>query len=245
MAARKIRSVTGKPRGASAGRKRSATAPDPIAAGIAHLCACDPVLDRIIPRVGPYRPASEPPRPLWDILVRSIIHQQISVAAGRTIVRRVCALGAGANAGTDLASPDAPDALPPPALFLASDADTLRVAGLSRQKQRYLRDLAARVADGRLDLARLPALDDEAVIAALTQVVGIGRWSAQMVLIFHLGRLDVLPIDDVGLRGAVQRAYGLPAPPRPRELAALAERWRPYRSLASWYLWQAADLGGL
>ncbi len=100
------------------------------------------------------------------------------------------------------------------------------------------------MADGRLRLPRLPRLDDEAAIAALTEVKGIGRWSAQMHLMFHLGRLDVLPMDDVGLQNAAARAYGLDKV-TPAGLAELGERWRPWRSLASWYLWQALDMGGL
>ncbi len=200
---------------------------DPVVAdGLEHLRRADPKLRRIIPRVGPYLPRLGASAPLWDTLVRSIIHQQISVAAGRTIVGRVTALTPG-------------DGVPSADRFLTLDADTLRAAGLSRQKQRYLGDLAARVADGRLDLRALPRLDDERVVAELTTVTGIGRWSAEMVLIFHLGRLDVLPSDDLGLRNSVQRVYDLPAAPTPRELDAFGERWRPYRSLASWYLWQA------
>ncbi|MBE0566837.1 MAG: DNA-3-methyladenine glycosylase 2 family protein, partial [Krumholzibacteria bacterium] len=133
---------------------------------------------------------------------------------------------------------------PRPAEILATPDPVLRAAGLSNAKVTYVKDLAARVSDGRLRLARLPGLDDEAVVAALTEVKGIGRWSAQMHLIFHLGRLDVLPVDDVGLQNAAARAYGLERV-TPAQLAGLGERWRPWRSLASWYLWQALDLGGL
>lgn len=199
--------------------------------GSRALMGADPVLRRIIPRVGPYLPWPLRPRPAWDTLVRAIIHQQLSVAAGRTIGARVVALTPGGR-------------FPRPAEILATPDPVLRAAGLSNAKVTYVKDLAARVADGRLRLARLPGLDDEAVVAALTEVRGIGRWSAQMHLIFHLGRLDVLPVDDVGLQNAAARAYGLERV-TPAQLAELGERWRPWRSLASWYLWQALDLGGL
>ncbi|MFN2369540.1 MAG: methylated-DNA--[protein]-cysteine S-methyltransferase [Candidatus Krumholzibacteriia bacterium] len=195
------------------------------------LMRADPVMRRIIPLVGPYLPWPLRARPAWDTLVRAIIHQQLSVAAGRTIAGRVAALTPGGR-------------FPRPAEILATDDDVLRAAGLSRAKVLYVKDLATRVTDGRLRLAGLPRLDDEAAIAALCAVKGIGRWSAQMHLIFHLGRLDVLPVDDVGLQNAAARAYGLDAV-TPARLAELGERWRPWRSLASWYLWQALDLGGL
>jgi DNA-3-methyladenine glycosylase II len=202
------------------------------AAGLAHLRRHDPVLRPIIGRVGPYLPGLLPSEPPYELLVRSIIHQQLSVKAGRTIAGRVGALTPGPRF-------PAPDQLPG-----LADA-TLRGAGLSRQKIRYLRDLAARVADGRLQLQRLGRLADEAVTAQLTAVLGLGRWSAQMFLIFHLGRLDVLALDDIGLRNAVRHAYALPAAPDAAALAARAEAWRPYRSMASFYLWRWLDRGGV
>lgn len=199
--------------------------------GMRALMRADPVMRRIIPLVGPYLPWPARPRPAWDTLLRAIIHQQLSVAAGRTIGNRVVALTPGPR-------------FPRPVEMRAIDDATLREAGLSHAKVTYVKDLAARVGDGRLRLPRLSLLDDDAAIAALTEVRGIGRWSAQMHLIFHLGRLDVLPVDDVGLQNAAAKAYGLDNV-APARLAELGDRWRPWRSLASWYLWQALDMGGL
>jgi methylated-DNA-[protein]-cysteine S-methyltransferase len=192
----------------------------------------DPVMRRTIPRVGPFLPGLGPRRPAWDTLVRAIVHQQLSVKAGRTILGRVCNL-----------TPDG--ALPTPQEMLALPDDALRGVGLSWSKVGYVKDLAARVDDGRLDLRRLRRLDDEQAIAALTSVKGIGRWSAQMHLMFHLGRLDVLPVDDVGLQNAAARLYGVGDGMTAAELDAFGERWRPWRTVASWYLWQALDMGGL
>lgn len=129
--------------------------------------------------------------------------------------------------------------IPDPAQLANASEEALRGAGLSRQKIRYLRDLASKALEGaiRPGLASLP--DDE-VIREVTSVRGIGRWTAEMLLIFCLGRPDVLPADDLGLRKGVQRVYGLPAVPTPEEVRAIAERWRPYRSVATWYLWRAA-----
>ncbi|HPF70514.1 MAG TPA: methylated-DNA--[protein]-cysteine S-methyltransferase [Candidatus Krumholzibacteria bacterium] len=205
---------------------------DPVhAQGMHELMAADPVMKRIIPHVGPYLPQPLKPRPAYDTLVQAIIHQQLSVKAGRTIAGRVRDLSPGPH-------------FPRPEVMVTIPDATLRAAGLSAAKVTYVKDLASRVADGRLKLARLPRLDDDAALAALTEVKGIGRWSAQMHLMFHLGRLDVLPVDDVGLQNAATKAYKLDACP-PARLAELGERWRPWRSLASWYLWQALDLGGL
>jgi len=202
------------------------------AAGLEYLRRTDPVLRRIIRRVGPYLPGLLPPEPPYELLVKSIIRQQLSVKAGRTIASRVRALTPG---------PGYPD----PDQLLAIDDAALRAAGLSRQKARYVRDLAAHVADGRLQLRRLSRLPDDEVIAQLTAVLGLGIWSAQMYLIFHLGRLDVLAVGDIGLRNAVQHAYGLATAPAARELTVRAQPWRPYRSMASFYLWQFLDLGGV
>ncbi len=155
-------------------------------------------------------------------LAYAIISQQISLAAARTIRNRLeTALG-------ELT----------PAAILAAEEGALRAAGLSAQKSAYLRDLAARIASGRLELARFPMLADETIIAQLTAVKGIGRWTAEIYLLFALGRLDVLPAADLGLRDAARLVYALPQMPSPRELLALGERWQPYRSVACWYLWQ-------
>ena len=122
---------------------------------------------------------------------------------------------------------------------MAIDDQTLRGVGLSGQKVRYLRDLSERIIDGRLLLDELEALDDEAVIERLTEVKGFGRWTAEMFLMFRLHRPDVLPVDDLGIVNAVQRLYGLRTRPNAKKLHKLGEAWRPYRSVASWYLWQS------
>lgn len=192
----------------------------------------DPVMRRIIPRVGPYLPSVGPAVPAYDILVRAIVHQQLSVKAGQTILGRVRALTPG-------------DGIPSPTEMQAIPDEQLRGAGLSWSKVAWVKDLAARVDDGRLKLGRLSRMDDEEAIVALTSVKGIGRWSAQMHLMFHLRRLDVLPLDDVGLQNAAARVYGLGEGMTPAELAELGERWRPWRSLASWYLWRIMDMGGI
>jgi len=152
--------------------------------------------------------------------------------AGQTIAGRVRDLAPGPG-------------YPAPERMLAIDTATLRACGLSNAKASYVLDLAARVHDGRLDLRSLRRLDDESVIAALTTVRGIGEWSAQMHLIFHLGRLDVLPTGDLGLRAAAGKLYALGGHATPAQLTAIAEPWRPYRSIASWYLWEALDSGGI
>jgi DNA-3-methyladenine glycosylase II len=187
---------------------------------ITHLRAADPVLAEVIDAVGPYEftPSAHGFRTLAD----AIISQQISIKAAAAIMGRL----------EQLLGEVAPERL------LAVEHEQLREIGLSGQKARYLRDLAERVATGALDLAALPAQDDDAVIAQLTAVKGIGRWTAEIYLMFALGRPDVLPADDLGLRYAVQQFYQLPAPPPPAELRRIGEAWRPHRSVASWYLWR-------
>lgn len=202
------------------------------ARGLAHLARADARMRALIRRHGPYLARADRPRPAWESLVTAIIHQQLSVKAGQTIAGRVAALVPG-------------DGYPTPAQMLALDPAALRACGLSRAKADYVRDLASRVRDGRLDLRALRRLPDDQVIARLTTVRGIGEWSAQMHLIFHLGRLDVLATGDLGLRAAAGRLYGLGEHATPAQLAALAEPWRPYRSIASWYLWEWLDGGGL
>jgi DNA-3-methyladenine glycosylase II len=191
---------------------------------IAHLQAADPVLAQVIAAVGPC--TLEPSTQGYATLVDAIISQQISVQAAAKIMARLQEqLG-------ELT----------PATVLARSPEELRAVGLSGQKVRYLYDLSERVADGRLDLDQLPSLDDEAAIAALDAVMGIGRWTAEMYLIFALGRLDILPIDDLGLRQSMQYIYQLPNPVTPAILRSIAEPWRPYRSIATWYLWRARRL---
>jgi 3-methyladenine DNA glycosylase/8-oxoguanine DNA glycosylase len=202
---------------------------DPEAA-MAHLRAADSVLTRAIDAVGPLAMRAEG-RP-YPALVQAILYQQLAGPAAASIERRFLALYG------DRGEPPTPEQL------LATDLDTLRSAGVSRQKAGYLLDLAAKAQAGLIDdhLAELP--DDE-VANRVMAVRGIGRWTADMLLIFCLGRPDVLPVGDLGLRNAVKRLYDHPHLLPPKELEALAEPWRPYRSAATWYCWQWLAVGGV
>ena len=168
------------------------------------------------------------PAELYGALVRTIAGQQLSVLAARAIWRRLTEHFDGR--------------VPTPAEILAEDPDTLRAAaGFSRAKVTYLRSLAEHVVAGDLELDRLAELPDDEVIGELTAVKGIGEWSAHMFLMFTLHRPDVLPVGDLGVRNAAMRAYGLEAPPRPAELEALAEAWKPYRTRACLSLWRSLE----
>ncbi len=162
----------------------------------------------------------------YGALVRAIVGQQLSVAAARSIYGRLTARFE--------------DRPPTPSEILADEPDELRAAaGLSRAKVLYLRSLAEHVLSGELELERLDQLEDEQVIAELVAVKGIGLWSAQMFLMFHLDRPDVLPVGDLGIRRAIERAYGLPGLPEPAEMEEIAAPWRPHRTLACRYLWRS------
>ncbi len=189
-----------------------------------ELAERDPLLGSLIERLGPLDLPQ--PREPFIALARSIVGQQLSMQAASTIWSRL-----------DLGGPVTPHRL------LSASEDELRAAGVSRPKIRYLRDLSARVLDGRLELDALPTLPDAEVIAELTQVLGIGRWSAEMFLIFALGRPDVLAPDDVGLLRAAGWLLGLGRNATGEELAEAGEKWRPGRSLASMYLWKAIGEG--
>ena len=192
-----------------------------------HLRRADPHLEEVIRRTGVRRPYRAPPG--FGALVRAIIYQQISGAAGSAILRRV--IEAGGAGG-----------IPEPPWFEKAPDALLRGAGVSPQKIRYLRDLAEEVVSGRLRFAELAVLGDDEVIEVLTRVRGIGRWTAQMYLLFNLGRPDVLPTGDLGLRRAVQRLHGLRAPPAESTLLRIGRRWAPYRSHATFYLWRSLEL---
>lgn len=194
-----------------------------------HLRQADPVLGGIIDRVGPCRLEARRTGTHYDALVRSIVFQQLSGKAARTIHERFRGIY--------------PRRRPRPELVLATSDAALRAAGLSRQKIGYLRDLSARVADRSLPLAHLGRLPDDAIIEHLVQVKGIGRWTVQMFLMFRLGRPDVLPELDLGVQNAIQRAYGLRKRPTPKEVLRIGEPWRPYASVASWYLWRSLENG--
>ncbi|HYC00129.1 MAG TPA: DNA-3-methyladenine glycosylase 2 family protein [Candidatus Limnocylindrales bacterium] len=168
-----------------------------------------------------------PRRGRYAALVRAIIGQQVSTAAARTIYARLAAAAGGRL------TPDAVAALSPA---------ELRAAGLSGQKASYVRDLSERVLDGRLRLQRMHLLEDEAVIEELVGVRGIGRWTAEMFLMFVLCRPDILPVDDLGIRNGFRRVYGLRKMPSVARMHQLARPWRPWRTVGSWYLWRALEL---
>jgi len=201
-----------------------------LSTGDEHLRSVDQVLRRLIDERGPIDPNSDRrasrPDP-YEALARAIVGQQLSTKAARSIWDRLVE-----NLG---------GAFPPPADLLAADPERIRGAGISRPKVGFLRDLAERVEDGRLDLAGLVELADEDVVAALTEIKGIGRWTAEMFLIFHLGRPDVISTGDLGIRRAVQIAYGLDDLPGPTDLERIADPWRPHRTLACLYLWRSLD----
>jgi DNA-3-methyladenine glycosylase II len=199
---------------------------NPWAKARTHLRRRDPVLRPIITAAGPC--ALRPMTDLFGTLVRSIISQQISTKAAASI-------------GTRLIEGPCHGTLSAANLLAASD-DSLRETGLSAAKQRSLRDLAVRVDSGSLKLDELGQLSDEAVIEELIPVRGIGRWTAQMFLIFSLGRPDVLPVDDFGLKTAVQRCYGLNELPARLAIEERGEPWKPFRSIATWYLWRSLDV---
>jgi DNA-3-methyladenine glycosylase II len=190
------------------------------------------VLARLLDDVGPPEAGRDPGRPgaadHYGALVRSIVGQQLSVTAARAIYGRLLARFDGRP--------------PTPPEVLADDPEELRAAaGLSRGKVSFLRSLAEHVTDGRLELDRVAALPDDEVVAELIAVKGIGEWSAHMFLMFQLERPDVLAVGDLGVRRAVERAYTLDAMPTPAELTALAEPWRPYRTMACRLLWRSLD----
>lgn len=191
--------------------------------GLAHLSAQDPVMARLILDIGPCVMAFHTDR--FGALVRAICSQQVSTAAARTIEARARALV------TDF-TPQAYAALP---------TEMLRTAGLSGQKAKYLLALAQHIADGRLDLHALDHMTDAEVATALTAVPGIGQWTADMFLMFTLARPDVLPLGDLALRAAMSHHYGLEKADFPKKALALAEKWRPWRSVASWYLYRDLD----
>jgi DNA-3-methyladenine glycosylase II len=193
-----------------------------------QLNDADPVLGELIEAEGPIDPSEDRRgrvRDPYQALVRAIVGQQLSTKAAYAINERLAALFG--------------DGVPNPAELLAADPQRLRDAGLSWPKVAYLRDLAERVRDGELALERLPELPDEEVIAELITIKGVGRWTAEMFLIFHLGRPDVVSTGDLGIRRAIQLAYGLDELPSEEEVAQMAERWRPHRTLACLYLWRS------
>ncbi len=196
-----------------------------IRAARLYLQKSDPVLKQIIKRVGPFRCRVN--RNRFESLAHSILSQQISGSAAKTIKSR-------------LAEAAAPDGLTPESV-LEFSTEELRNIGISRQKAGYLKDLAEKVTSGQLNLQALARKKDEAVIADLVQVKGIGVWTAQMFLMFSLARLDVFPVDDLGIRKAVSQAYRDGGDVDRSRLLELASTWQPYSTVASWYLWKSLE----
>jgi 3-methyladenine DNA glycosylase/8-oxoguanine DNA glycosylase len=198
-----------------------------LAAAVGEAASRDPVLANLVVLAGPIRWRPRNPDGHFGALVRSIVFQQLAGRAARAIHERVLATVDGE--------------LTPAALAAVPD-ETLRAAGLSANKLASLRDLSAKILDGTLDLAHTSRLDDEELIARLVTVRGIGRWTAEMFLLFELRRLDVWPVDDLGVRQGYGLAWRLERPPTPKELAPLGDRFRPYRSVAARYCWEAVAL---
>ncbi len=191
-----------------------------------QLLRADPTLAEIIRRVGPCRLDLGRRESIFFHLARAIVYQQLSGHAAKAIERRIRD-----RFGAELR----------PEHVLGSDDAGLRALGLSRQKVGYLRDLATKAADG-LPLERLARFSEARVIETVTSVKGIGRWSADMLLMFRLRHADVLPTGDLGIRSAMQRAWRMRSLPKPKRMLKLAEPWRPYRTVASWYLWRSLEL---
>lgn len=197
------------------------------AQAIAHLRAADPVLGKWIVHAGPCSLTRERAGTHFAAVARSIIYQQLSGKAAATIHARFDALFT--------------DGPPEPRDVLRVTHGTLRGIGLSERKAEYVRGLAEDVQSGRIPLAQVDAMPDADVIATLTQVRGVGEWTAQMFLMFRLGRPDVLPTLDLGIQTAIKRLYGLRTHPSPARVAQLGAKWAPYRTVASWYLWRVVD----
>ena len=196
---------------------------------LAHLARVDPALGRVIERVGPFRLSVGGGESHLGALVRAIVFQQLSTKAASTIHGRVRALFP-------------TERYPTAAEILAVPEERLRACGLSRQKLASIRDLTEKVSAGDVPLDALDHEPDDVIIAQLTRVRGIGVWSAQMFLMFHLGRSDVWPSDDLGIRKGVELVKRLGATPTPKETAAIGETYRPFRTVAAWYFWRSLEL---
>jgi DNA-3-methyladenine glycosylase II len=195
-----------------------------------HLAQADPRLGELMARAGPFTMRPAPAQSMFGALVEAIVYQQLSGRAAETILRRVIAI-------------HRPRRFPRPADILETPAERLRAAGLSSAKTAAIKDLAARTLDGTVpSLARVRRMSDEEIVERLTAVRGVGRWTVEMLLLFRLGRPDVLPLGDLGVRKGFARTFSRRALRDPLVLSRRAERWRPFRSVASWYLWRALDL---
>ena len=192
-----------------------------------HLRTSDPVMASIIKEIGRCGLVRSKRADPFIAIVEAIIWQQLSGKAARTIYERFLKVF--------------PEGTPTPAAILATSDEAMRAAGLSRGKIVYLRDLSTKVLDGMVHLESLETMANDDVVAAMTKVKGIGQWSAEMFLMFRLQRSDVLPVGDLGIVKAIQRHYRLRKTPTPERMRKIAESWRPYRSVASWYLWASLD----
>ena len=193
--------------------------------GVKHLRKNDPALAKVINRLGPYEFRLDDDH--YEALVGSIIFQQLAGAAARAILNRFKQIYDGK--------------IPRPRQYLDTEEKHLRASGLSPQKIRYIRDLSERIENGRLDLKRFSDLPSEEVVKELDEVKGIGRWTAEMFLIFVLGRTDILPVDDLGLRKAAQKTYRLRKLPTKEKFELLSKNWHPYCSIATLYLWRSQE----
>jgi DNA-3-methyladenine glycosylase II len=199
-----------------------------MSAALRHLSAADPALAALIGRVGPCRITVEPREP-YEALVRAISHQQLHARAAEAILGRFIALYPGPG-------------FPSPEAVLGTPDTALRACGLSGSKGAAIRDIATNALNGTIpSAAEAAALDDATLIERLIRIRGVGRWTVEMLLIFTLGRPDVLPVDDYGVRNGWRVIQNLPVQPRPRDLAVIGEAWAPFRSTAAWFLWRASD----
>ena len=196
---------------------------------IQYLSKVDPVMHRLIQEIGPFSLKPKVRRSPFESLARAIAYQQLHDKAAESILKRFIALFPGRR-------------FPRPEDLLAMKVSSIRTAGFSRPKIMALRDLAAKTLSGTVPTGRMvKLLDDQAIVERLIEVRGIGRWTVEMLLIFQLGRPDVLPVDDFGLRNGFRIAYKQATMPMPKQLLQYGERWRPFRTAAAWYLWRAAD----
>jgi DNA-3-methyladenine glycosylase II len=203
-------------------KKIKHTHPAPI-----HLTGVDPIMARIIEQVGPYDATYR--RERFPALARAIIFQQLAGNAARAILKRFIALFPRRR-------------FPSPEQVVATPMARLRKVGLSRAKALYIKGLAADVVAKKVNFHRFPNMEDDQIITELTQVKGIGQWTAEMFLMFNLGRPDVMPAGDLGVQTAVMKAYGLAKRPTPKELREFAARWKPHRTAAAWYLWRSLEV---
>ena len=195
-----------------------------------HLRRVDPVMAQLIARAGPYAPRPERGVGAYEALVQAVAHQQLTAKAAGTILGRFYALYGGTCCPEPVRLVETPDA-------------QLRACGFSRAKSAALKDIAAKSLDGTIPTRRaLARMKDAAIIARLIEARGVGRWTVEMFLMFTLARPDVLPVDDYGIQNGFRIAYGKRKLPKPKALAKFGERWAPYRTTASWYLWRAVDL---